>query len=737
MTASMFDFENKQLAGAGAPSSGIGNYVGPSGDIITTADRNQALKLARMGYTASKGADLEKAEVAQSFNHWYDKAAEGVANFVGGMPGVTAAINAVLPADMAGNFNEAQKVGQDIDPGLATAAQLSGGLVAGAIGGNLVNQAGTALGVLGQSGSIPGIGSLAGSAFETDYLPAQMVSGGVQNAMMGLGYKIDAAALQHALTPEGQDKIFDHVGYDTMLDFAIGAAVPLADKGIGKAFKAAGGALQEWGQDNMMQAMFGRDNMQAVVSRARQSELGQWLEANELWKGTPSQISKRAWNIKAAAENAMNDVKEAVGDFKLGDDLHKELAETLNNTLGEGKYNWAKDTDVAGGPLLRRIAQLDKPIGLQELQNLRQKLGNAIDWSAGLGDQKNMSRMAAYNAINQTVDGFLEQRAGAAAGSMETLNQWKLANHNYSNAVLVTSNIAKGPKSVSWFEKSLNGALGYGGTAAAFTGHGAAAAVAGTVKAAQKLHAMYNDGKLGYVANALGRVFKDTSDRLAEAVEHGYYGLGPWAKGEAPATHDNYDIKSAQVRFSAGNPQETMSNVSEALSKAGYPQPFVDPMLRRKMAIDQHLAIALPKSPYVGSPTPMQWRPDDHAKQQWLELYNTAHDPTHWIANPSNANSMIAEIAYPDLVKRTRDIVMEHIANHQDAPMESRIWASRILQAPVEPMLNAGTALVYMKALQVGAGQPVQVPPSPNPAGKLDQDMISSDSTKLEQLQGK
>lgn len=729
--SNLSSFDARELANAGAPATGIGNYVGPSGDVITVTDRDQASKLTMMGYTVAKGVDLQKAEVEKSFNHWYDKVAEGVTNFVGGMPGVTWAINSVLPADMAGNFNAAQQVGQEIDPTLSTASGLAGGLLSGA----LVGAAGTAAADAGGITALQKLtnfgeqfGTVAGSAYETNYLPGKMLAGGVENAMMGLGYKADAAALQHSLTPEGQDKIFDHIGYDTMLDFGIGAAIPAAATGLGKAFQAVGNKMEVWGRDNVMETIMGRDNMMKVMAEGRKTELGQFMDVNGLLTGNIPKLRSSVGQKFAEATEKMNEVKAAVGETKLPNQDQLGLHQILKNTVIE---------DEKLAKIVSKIGDTEKGVTFNQLFKIRKQVAGTISWSASDG-QTQLRRMSAYKAINEAMDGIAAVHVSNTSGSTEMLNDWKTANHAYSNLSLISNNIDKGPKSTSWMEKTLTG-MSYaaaGASALHATGALGLGSAVAVVKGAEKLNTFIKEGGVGQLSVGLSKVFKGTSQRLADAVDHGYYGLGPWS-GATPANNDNFDIKAAQVRYSAGNPTQAMENTSKGLEKMGFPQPYVDPMLRRKMAIDQHLAMALPKSPFVGEVAPIQWSPSDDDKQKWLELYNTAHDVSHWIADPTRSKTAIAEVAYPDLVKRARQTVLDHVLNTQDMPMESRLWASQLLGMPVEPMLEPSTALVYLKAREAGKGQPVQVPPNKAATGKLDEDMISSDSTKLEQLQGK
>jgi hypothetical protein len=373
-------------------------------------------------------------------------------------------------------------------------------------------------------------------------------------------------------------------------------------------------------------------------------------------------------------------------------------------------------------------------ITVGRLHQLRDSIDGMIDW-----EDVAAPRNAKLNSARETVDNYLrrllDQNDAVTGGALA--GKWRAVNEQYNMASLVNSYLkTRGAQAAgdNWWQKP---AMLAGGAALAALGAGH---VAGDIKkgvaVAGALYAAYKTGKVGYIAQKLSGVFNQVGGRMVDAVEHGMYGLGPWTYGEEPANATNYELKMNQTRYVAGRSEEAVANMSKALEAGGYPAEFVDSIVQRQVAISTYLAQFAPKSPFSGNLAPYPWTPSEEARDKWAELYNTAHDVSHALADPTPEKIAIAQTFYPAILDAARQATIAVLSTTPDVPMETRIWASRLLGQPVEPLLQPINYMILSSARQAVEQEQAAAAQAPA-SGQGDSDMVKNEMTATERLQNR
>jgi hypothetical protein len=682
----------------------MATWKGKAGDLVevTSADER---KYNLMGYAPAPQKDLEHEDLRKAYDHWYMAPLAAGAGIVAGIPGLTALADTAADAvGQRANFEQNMA-------GLGAAFPVTTGVgqVAGMMGTGAAVAAMAPAGVAASTAA--GLAAPLASSTFLGTAATIAVTAGAENAAMGLGYKFDQAALEHADTPEGMDKIFGHVGMDTLADFAIGAGVAGLGTVLPKAFRTAAKATQEWGQANMMEMAVGASKMQELEKQGKATKVGQWMNANGLLDMNHAKASAKVSELIDTLGPKFNEIK-GQAEIPLPPTMQARLEQNLSKLLGSD----FESTDLGKGYTVGR------------LHNLRDSLDSKINWK-NLDHPYNAKLNEARGVVDNYLNNLFDMNDMAQGGALA--NEWKAVNNEFSMANLVKDSLGKAnavKEGSSWWKGPASFMLG------SSLGHAGAKLVGAGIGMAEA----YKGGRFGYLANKLGQVFQQTSKGMAHAVEHGFYGLGPYVAGQRPADASSYELKAAQLRHIASNTPDAMEKMGTALLEQGYPQEVSDQLVQRQVQVAQYLINKAPKSPYPGLVSAAPWSASEDDRAHWSDLYNTAHDVRHWIADPSPDKTEIAQLAYPGLVQRTRDIVGEQMATLNDIPMESRVWASNILQAPAEPLMNPQMFAILSMARQAD-DQPEQGDtPKPRAASSgLDGDMASSEQTGFERLQNR
>ena len=688
-------------------------YKGLAGDVVEfPPEQDQDARM--MGYVPAKAADVNVENTKKEYGHWYDAPVAFGAGAIAGIPGLTATVNALAPEEYANNFNQNLQNYATANP-----ATTAAGNVAGAVGSALalpVVAGAVAPGLA--AGAVAGIGNTLGVSANAARLLGGAALGAAENAGSGIAYKFDQAALQHADTPEGQDKIFEHVGMDALTDAAIGAAIPVGAAALGKAFRSAGKALNAAGTENMLRANMTAEGIEKIAQQAKATPIATFLEQEGLL-GVPAAKARPKIVAKIEGlEKQFNVIKSQATT-----PLDSVGAVNLENALGSA----LEGTDVKVPELLRGVAG-DADLNVSRLHSIRQQLDAKIDWSDltnPVAQKLNTGRDIVSNYINVALDANDAVLGGGLA------QQWKNVNREYHYLHLVNSSMQKAAKAqeeqgLSWWLKPTGLVLG----------HALAGNLAFVAEGAAVLKRAYQTGRLGGVARSLGKVFTNADTALSAAVNKKFYGIGVLPGTAKPASAADYNMKTAKMRYLAGKQDVAVPAMAKALTEAGLPPEVSDPIVQRQVAIAQHLNRKMQRSPFATSVSQMPWKPSADSIAVWNGLYNTAHDPKEWIADPSPEKTEMAMIAYPGIVQKTREIVLKHLAETPEAPMQTRIWATQLIGAPVEPLMDPSLYAI----LDMARNQQQEAAPGAEAAGQsgsAEDDGINSESTHLDTLQGR
>jgi hypothetical protein len=78
-------------------------------------------------------------------------------------------------------------------------------------------------------------------------------------------------------------------------------------------------------------------------------------------------------------------------------------------------------------------------------------------------------------------------------------------------------------------------------------------------------------------------------------------------------------------------------------------------------------------------------------------------DPKYAIAHPTSANLAVLQKFYPSLFDDTQQAVLKQVQNNPNLPLDSKLWASRILGRPISPSATHMFYTVLTAARQTSA----------------------------------
>lgn len=219
----------------------------------------------RAGYARPIGRDVAHARLLKQYSGWSSTLAATGLGFVHGVPLADAAIEGVLPEGAGKAYAETSRTYAEANPFATGVGTFGGGAVGLGLAAAALPEVGAAeIGAAGLEAGAEGTAEYTAAASaarealaqraEASYAAktlggkalqhaGEAAQSGAINAGVGAANQIDENALNHALDPEGHEKLQMSMG-GLLADFALGAGAHVGLTGVGKIFKGAGHGIE-------------------------------------------------------------------------------------------------------------------------------------------------------------------------------------------------------------------------------------------------------------------------------------------------------------------------------------------------------------------------------------------------------------------------------------------------------------------------------------------------------------
>jgi hypothetical protein len=762
-----------------APQGSL-QLVSPHDQRVYTVDGKAANFYRRQGWVEPSTAQVRSENILRTYEQsWKSKFAAPFEGVVSGVPGLSSVISKVAPQPVVHALAQDTAVNQAAHPylfgagqvagGIGTAAALSTGLgaVAGAAGGALGLGA-EAVGALGEGAAAAGaageVAGAAGAVGEAAAAGTEAVGAGAEataanpaaqaalkaatqpswaqtlktaggtiaenaaiSGVFGLGQGADAAAMSHALDPSGQE----HLSYtwknalDNVVDGAeTGALWGAAGALLAPAFKAASRSLSATAQRQLERGLFDTDKLNTAMRGAAKTPVMEQVRALGL-TDVGMTAAKRMGNVDSAikaTEGRMNIFKmtnaaDARLDPNIGAELSGQLGEILSGT-------------PAGQAAARDFKTAD--LTFDQLQQFRRKWYDAADW-ARPDLPENQAYEQAGALVKKAMLGVLRDADVGGQGGLA--NEWGALDDRYHYLSIIKSSLKSTDKAAAagWMSNILGNAVVTGAVAQGLTGStkisGEAAALMGLYKSVQGFRQWATDTNLGNLNRSLSKTFDAASRRSTQAVAAGLYG---YTGLQAPAASRlTYDKAAGPVSAWQQDRTGGLQNLRQSLAASNVPGLLADKMARQKAAQLDYLAQTKPSPPRVAPDIVTHSQPDMAAQYKWLGKVHTMQDPTYALAHPTESNMDVLRKFYPQMLQDTQDAVLQQVQNNPYLPLESKLWASKILGRPITPAATGRFFTVLTAARQ----QSAQAEAAPSRGGQNKGKPVQFEGTRLDALQ--
>lgn len=754
--------------------------VSPYDQRVYTVDAQYADVYREQGFVPPSTAQVRSENILRNYEHsWRHKAAAVGEGLIQGVPGATTLASKLLPNDTFQSLQEDTALNQQANPyyniggrvlgGVGTVAALTatGGAAAGALGlggaaaggtlaggaelgGALLGETGAAAAGYGAEGALSyaageagvdaaALGASEGGAAANTLGKIAAPSWGqsvgtvgksiAENAAIGGIFKAgegsDNAAMAHALDPNGQE----HLGYgwkSALTDFIdgaeSGAAWGAAFEGLTPAFKAAAGKLAPIAQKQLERGLFDTQKLNEALQGVSDTSLMQTVRDLKL-------TELPAKRVQGSVDSALKGIEGRMNIFK---DINQEARMTVQDHIAtQGQL----DALLAGTPSGQKFAKTFSGIDMnvQELQSMRRQLYDATNWSR-MDLPENQAFAQAGQVLKQSIIKTLEAaEPGVEAGQSQLANEWSNLDEQYHNLSIIKSSLKTQTKSnLPW----LGGVLGVATAAKLGAGAvglpGVGTAVAGSValvKSVEAFRRFVSDTNLGTVNKQLARGFDLSAKGLSKAVDAGLY--GGYVAYNKQDLAQRYPETAAKLNAWMQDRDGGVANLRQALDNARVPGSIAAPMANQAAAKADYLAQAMPRPPRVAPDIVTHSQPDLVSQQKWLGKYRSMQDPKYAIAHPTASNLDVLQKFYPSIYADTQQAVLEQVRNNPNLPLDSKLWASKILGRPITP---AATHMFYT-VLTAARAQSDQAAAQATHSGSGAQKPVQSSGTRLDALQ--
>ena len=588
-----------------------------------------------------------------------------------------------------------------------------------ALGGAGAAGAGTAANAARAAGTAYKVGAqqLAGGQGLVD----AAISGAITNTALGQIARIDDAALNHAADPAGKEKIVFDLN-STLLDAALGAALPVTLGGAGKALGYMGDKLGPRGQQMMRDAITKAHAADSVGRQGRTAELNVKLdEILASGRKNPWEFVKSKLSI---AENDLENVKAALKYPNLNRADTDGLKSALRKTLGNNDKLYRKIADNLKKEVwtIDDMKEINKTIYDQIVFNepTLRAAENARYMKAAEVIKNGTAKLIAD--LDPSPNGAMSQRWATA---MKDFSEWSLAAAAVNKRVEIRSikevltNIASG-SATAGLAGGMFGA--FGGTAAAAAG---GAGYAG-FKNITSLH-------YGQALKGLSSFFKATDTKLARAVEAGLYGL-PAQMHNVYSEH-RYEDLASKVSAAKANPEKSFQNLRTHLDTLKLPEDEANEIALTQHAQLQFLGSKLPGR-MTGPDVASQGQPDPVQQRRFIGQVRTMQDPTYGLLYPTKTNMEVLQRFYPNLLFNAQQAIHSQLQRNPNMPAASKMWSSRVLGRPLNNLSSPTFSSMLQQARQAAAQQDQQGAAQRPGASRSSSSGGNSPQTRLDELQG-
>lgn len=658
------------------------SFLSPDGrQIVDSRGGTDDSRLRALGWHAVDRQDVTKKAIEKSYNSWADDAEAIGIGAMQGVPGLTGTVANLLPQDTAQKF-AAEITNESVaHPYLTTGAQLATG--AGII---------AATGGLGEAG-LAATGAVGTSAF----LQAAAFNA-AGNVVMGAGSRFDGRAINHALSPAGEEKMQAETGHEWLVDAAIGASIPVVSGVAAKAFKGLAKVAEEVKNGQLQNAILDHVKLSDSQYAGRQSEIWQMVEGNGWHNMEREEVSLAVKNRLATATTQMNAIKKAA-ITPLSATEAAAFADVIGTHLATEPELAQKVVDkvVKGG------------VDVESLHGIRQDIAASIDWRGVAKDPTAQQGLQeGYEYTKGVINTLLQKNDPLLADS------WTTVNKDYSDLATLQNVFKTGraaaPVSNS-FWKDLAMVTGIG----RMMGWSKAAMWAAQGKNAGGLISKFQNGQFAEAAASLSKLFDKTAGRLASAVQKNFYGVSAAAGvvqniQSTRQLDNNYDVISASVQAAVKDVGSASGRMMQAYTEAGAPDEIASRLVTQAIAKNSFLASKIPQPPGadLGYVMPATNGVSRQEQENFLRYYEAVHDPVQVIENPTPQGLEVMQKFYPDMLQNTQNHILQELRTGKPFSLQQQTYATKMLGQPVSALTAPTTYRNMQTARQMVAQQDQQ-----------------------------
>lgn len=226
-------------------------------------------------------------------------------------------------------------------------------------------------------------------------------------------------------------------------------------------------------------------------------------------------------------------------------------------------------------------------------------------------------------------------------------------------------------------------------------------------------------GAVGYVfsdeLDALGKATLDLGRKLADKttryiathidkfVQGTALGAAQFARKDL---NTEYQEKQELLQSMNADPEGFATTLRHRLD--GFPQPVADGIVAKSLEHSNLLAQAAPKNPMPPSLASGEWEPSDHAKREWLAIWDAVRDPINGFLYGTPQARAVAEQAHPETVKEFRRQLVDRLSTG-NVPYTVKLKLARALGAAAvpsqDPLMGAKLQGIYQQQAAEGNQQ--------------------------------
>ena len=707
---------------AAVPQAGPLRMISPTDGRVYLVDSAKGNDYTRQGWQSYRGPNVESDSILAKLSDWREKGRAAVLGAANNLPLVNTAIDRFASPDTAQAYASQVATSKAEHPGSYYTGAVAGGIggiaALGGVGGIALKASGVGA-ALGEAAGAVGLGARA----------TKLLGGAASGAALGgasdVASQIDEAALNHAASPEGQEKLV--VSYSRALKAAaLGAAVPAVSGGVVAGIGKLGRTLEEKGEQGLINSLVDKEGQANLQAQGKGHVVDSLLKPIGLEGRSGGKVTETLYNRIHSATTDINHVQAKFGGKRLSTEGTKEILEAAEKHLAGS----AEDSSL--NPLRDAIEKGSGPT-IPELRDVYQKIYSAVNFKDVSGNPRYAEFMAGGRAVSEGTRKLIEEH-----GTPKLLQDWNKALNEFSDWHALLQNLSgKSARAVGEVAQKAKDS-GVTGAVLGTFGVKGGGPIGGAVTSAAWNLLHYGDTRfLSFMTNRVGAKLAKADKAVAGAITAGLYGVPTADK----ALHEtSYDDLASRVAQAQHMPLKAFGAFRTHLQDDGVPDHIADGLALRGHQVLQQGAQWMPKrqtSPDFASNA----QPDPVARRKWLGQMRSAMDPSYALQFPTVSNMDAAKQFHPETIARAQGIIHDHVARNPDMPSTARMWASRVMGRPLGG-LNSPTfyqSLTQQRAAATQAAQGGQGPQGPKPSRQRSNGpspMAQSEQTRLGELAG-